>query len=788
MKLLLFVSLLTVTGGAQVLPDQYIVELSADPIATHAARQNKGSRRFDPELAAHRAQIGAQQGRVIRNIASAEVQVLDSFQTVHNSLVVRMSRDKAASVAALPDVRSVRPVRMYQKLLDRSLALQKVTDAWQQVGVVDKAGMGVKIAILDTGIDISHPAFQDSGLSMPEGFPKVNRSGDTTYTNSKVIVARAYTNPKTNKTYSAQDIDGHGTGVAMIAGGVTNTGVHGPITGVAPRAWLGNYKVFPDNAGGAPDSVIIRALEDAVNDGMDVINLSLGGFPATRPADDSLAMAVENAAAAGKLVVVAAGNEGSAPNTIGSPGTAPSAISVGSTFNDRIFAGHVIADGKEPYTAIPGSGKNSETPISGPVKDVTALDPTALACDGFPAGSLSGSIALISRGTCTFTVKLQNAQSAGAIAAIIYARATSPDPISMSTTGADLPAVMVSNADGNTLRDAANNPPADAPLSVSVDFSPTAALINPLHLSGFSSVGPNSDAGIKPDLVGVGQSIYTARPVSLGSYVVESGTSFSAPTVAGAAALLVAARPGLTAKQYRSLLINSTTPFSLDGSQNPLGVQSEGSGLLNMAASLSNSTTVSPSSLSFGIGGGTINWAQKLTVTNVGSTPDNFAISAQPVGDGPIPSLSTTTLQLAPGQSAELAVQLVAQALTGGAYQGFLRIQGTQSAVTGRVPYWYAVPTQSAQYLQILNSPTKPVRHDAMFDVEFRALDANGVPVTDGIDASIVSGAKVVSIESSDADIPGSFVAHIQAPAERGPLSLQFSLGAASAPVSVTIN
>ncbi len=783
MKLSLFLPLSIFVASAQALPDQYIVELSADPVARVAAQRHKRLLSSDAELAAHHALVREQQSRIRRNIETADTQVLDSFQTLHNSLVVRMSRDRALALSGLPGVKSVRHVRMYHKLLDRSVGLQKVTDAWQQIGGVDKAGLGVKIGILDTGIDSTHPAFQDAGFSTPDGFPKVNRSADSVYTNNKIIVARAYTNPDTNRAYSANDIDGHGTGVAMIAGGGTNTGIHGPITGIAPKAWLGNYKVFPDNSSGAPDSIIIRALEDAVNDGMDVINLSLGGFPATRPADDSLVIAVENAVAAGKIVVIAAGNDGSVPNTISSPGTAPSAIAVGSTFNDRIFAGHVTADGHDPYTAIPGSGKNSGDPISGPVKDVTALDPTALACNALPTGSLTGAIALISRGTCTFTVKLQNAQSAGAMAAIIYARPTSPDPITMDTTGSNLPAVMVSNADGNALVSAASNQS-----NVSVDFNPTAAPVNAAHLSGFSSVGPNSDTGIKPDLLGVGQSIYTAQPVTLGSYVVESGTSFSSPTIAGAAALLIGARPGLSAQQYRSLLINSATAFSTDGNVNPLGVQSEGGGLLNMSAALANSTTASPASLSFGISGGDINWTQKLTITNVGKSADTFSISTQPLGDGPAPSVSTNTLQLAPGQSADVGVLFAASGLPRGVYQGFLQIQGTQSPVTGRVPYWYGVPTQAARYIQILSSPTASVRRNATFEIEFRALDTNGVPVTDGIDSSSITGAEVISLESSDSDIPGSFLVRLRAPAVRGPLALQLTVGNAGSPVSVTVN
>ncbi len=785
-QLLLSLFAFVYVAGAQVVPNHYIVELSNEPVARLAHRQHKRLESGDPAFAAHRATIREEQGRVRRRVESTGGQVLDSFETVHNALVVRMSREQAAATRSMAGVKSVRAVRMYHKLLDRSLALQKITDAWQQIGGVDKAGAGVKIAIIDTGIDITHPAFQDAGFTAPAGFPKTDRDSDSVYTNQKIIVARGYTDPDTRKVYSAKDIDGHGTGVAMVAAGGTNTGIHGPITGVAPKAWLGNYKVFPDGGNGAPDSLIIRAIEDAVNDGMDVINLSLGGFPATRPADDALVVAVENAAAAGKVVVVAAGNDGTDPNTIGSPGTAPSAIAVGSTMNDRIFAGHVIEDGHDPFTAFPGDGKNSDSKITAVVKDVSTLDPTALACDPLPAESMKGAIALILRGTCTFTTKLNNAQSAGAIAAVLYARAESPDPITMSTQGASLPAVMVSNADGNALRsDSANGN-----VSISLDFTPTAALVNSAHLSSYSSVGPNSDSGIKPDLLAVGENIYTAEPVSQGAYVVESGTSFSSPTVAGAAALLMAARPGLSGQQYRSLLINSATAFTVDGASNPLGVQAEGAGLLNMTAALANTTTVSPVSLSFGIGGKTIDATQKLTVVNTGAAPDVFSISAQGMGDGPVPALSDNSIQLAPGQSREIAVQFSARGLSGGVYQGVLQIQGTQSTVIGRVPYWYAVPTQSPKYFQLLDSPSTPVRRGATFDIEFRVLDANGVPVTEGIDTSLVSGAQALSIESSDSDIPGSFIAHVQAPSVRGTVNVNFTIGDVDTggPVAIRVN
>lgn len=780
----LFILVLAFPAGAQVLPNHYIVELSKEPVAPVATRLHKRVLRGDAALLAHRAAIHAEQREVRARLENADTQVLDSFDTLHDALVVRMSPARAAEVRGMAGVSSVRSVRIYHTLLDRSLPLQKVVDAWQQIGGVDRAGLGVKIGIIDTGIDASHPAFQDPSLTIPSGYPLLNKSTDSAFTNNKIIVARSYTNPNTRKDYDAHDKDGHGTGVAMVAAGLANNGTYGPITGVAPKAWLGNYKVFPDDGTGAPDSLIIRAIEDAVNDGMDVINLSLGSFPATRPADDSLVRAVENAVAAGKIVVIAAGNDGSVPNTIASPATAPSAISVGSSWNDRIFASRVLMDGRDPFIALPGDGKNSATPITAAVKDVASLDPTGLACGALPSGSLSGNIALILRGTCNFSVKLTNALDAGAVAAIIYARPESPDPISMATSDVALPAVMISNANGLALQSAS----AGDSLNATVDFKAAPAPVNSARLSDFSSRGPSSDSSIKPDLLAIGQNIYTAQPGTAGGgYVVVSGTSFSSPTVAGAAALLMAARPGLTAQQYRSLLVNSTSAFSLDGVK-PLGAQYAGSGLLNMTAALSNSITASPTSLSFGIGGGSVNGTQTLTVTNAGTAADTFALSVQPASDGAAPTLSANTVQLAPGQSQSVGVQFSADQLSGGAYQGYLQIQGTRSSVAGRVPYWCAVPTQVPAFIQILHSPTT-VRRGNNFDVAFRVVDSTGVPVTGGITTAIVSGATALNVESTDSDVPGSFLMHLQAPLTRGPLTLQFQLGDVNgSPVSITVN
>ena len=236
----------------------------------------------------------------------------------------------------------------------------------------------MKIAIIDTGIDQTHPAFQENGLQYPAGFPKCQESrGECAYVNRKVIAARSYvdmlvgTDPVTSRPddTSPRDRVGHGTGIAMVAAGGRATGPVGTITGVAPRAWLGNYKVFGSpgvNGEYTYDDVLIQALEDAYSDGMDIAVFSLGAPAVWGPRDqgttcqesgstpcDWRASAIEAAAQRGLTIVVSAGNDGDfatqypAYNSVESPGTAPSAITVGATTNSHILYQSVQFPGSE---------------------------------------------------------------------------------------------------------------------------------------------------------------------------------------------------------------------------------------------------------------------------------------------------------------------------------------------------------------------------------------------------------------------------------------------------------
>jgi minor extracellular serine protease Vpr len=513
--------------------------------------------------------------------------------------------------------------------------------------------------------------------------------------------------------------------------------------------------------------------------------MSLGSQPADRPAGDLMVQAVERAVAAGVIVVIAAGNQGPDLHSIDSPGSAPNAITVANSMNERVFASRAVVDGApQPYESFPGSGPNQLSPATGTLVDVSTVDPTALACSSLPAGSLTGKIAFILRGNCFFEVKLNNAQAAGAIAALVYSHATAPAAFTMSVGEARLPASMVSNGDGLDIKARMVQ---SGPLKVSLNFDKSPFLVNSFRIDDSSSRGPNTDESLKPDLLAVGTSVYTAwaRSLGTGGYITASGTSLSAPMVTGAVALLKSARPGLTARQYRSLLINSTSSFSTD-SITPVSVESGGAGLLNVAAALQSSVTAVPSSLGFGTGGNTLDASQTVNVTNIGTAADTLTISASRIGDGPVPSVSESSVQLDPGASKAITVKLTGTQLPPGQYQGFVSILSTRSGVESRLPFWYGVPSNIARQITIFDPPTVGRRLSELSFL-FRSVDSVGIPTTSTPVMTVLAGdGTVIGIDSLDATTPGVYEAQIRLGPNRVDNVFQIQIGDKSTTVTIT--
>ncbi len=786
----------TFLAHAAIVPNRYIVELTTEPIADRLSAGGALISLSSVAVVSHRARIQREQAQLRVGLKQAGAQVLESLDTVANALLVQTTDENPQPWANLPNVLRVTPVHTVPLLLDRAVVVNRIVDAWAQLGGPANAGRGMKVAILDTGVDIGHPGFQNSPLTIPDGFPLVNADSDTVYTNNKVIVARSYVSllPHRDPDISARDHVGHGTALAMIAAGGTAVGPAATITGVASGAWIGSYKVFgsPGVNDGAGDDAILKALDDAVKDGMDVVNLSLGSNVAARFGDDVLVQGVERATAAGVLVVIASGNNGIGAATVSSPGTAPDAITVGAQVNDRVFAATVQLVGLSPFFALPSNGPMPSGPITNSFADVQTFDGSGLACDPLPAKSLTNRIALILRGDCQFATKLNNAAAAGASACVVYATSSSPNPISMDVGSATLPAEMISNTDGLALKQAIAQGAANSAIA---SFTRIPVRVDANRLADFSGAGPNVDFSIKPDLLAVGENYYVATQsfdlkgemYSANGYALVDGTSFSAPTVAGAAALLKSARPGLTAVQYRSLLINSSTAVRSGTVQ--LGVQQAGAGSLNAASALLATAAVYPTSLGFGAGGAFPQGSLNLKVINVGTAADTFTLRASSTGTSPAAALSTESLLLDPGASGIVSVSFTGSNLAAGAYEGVILVAGANGRVESRVPYWYGVQSTTPVLITELRLLASAKRDSKQRDaILFRITDAAGLPITDVTPIATVTagGGTVTRLVSLDSLSPGLFSLSVQLGAVADTNTFQVQAGDIVASFTIT--
>ncbi len=678
--------------------------------------------------------IAAVQRNLRMALAERKIPITGSVQSILNAVFVEADPSQAAMLRSLPGVRQVIPLRQLRRHLDTALDLVNARSAWNAVGGITNAGAGVKIGIIDTGIDQNHPAFVDSSLTPPAGFPKCS-GDDCKYTNNKVIVARSYasmltysSNPQWSRPddLSPRDRQGHGTAVAMVAAGNSVTGPVATIAGVAPKAFLGNYKIT--GSPGVNDwpyaDTVIAALDDAYRDGMDIVVLPYGwpGYygPLDQPPScstgpcDVLADAVETAVKSGMLVVVSAGNTGGdgysypSRNSINSPATAPSALTVGATTNSHIYfssvkvTGEGVPSGLDKIPALFGNGPRPSSPLTAPLRDVTVTGNDGNACAALPTASLTGTIALVQRGVCTFADKVNNAQAAGAVGVVMY-QLESYDglfaPGSLENTG--IPLAFIGNTNGKKVKTfLASNPNR----AVALDPSLYALAAEYDTVADFTSRGPAIGTGaLKPEVAAVGTDLYVATQKydpngglwDPSGYTVASGTSFAAPMVAGAAALVKQKNPNATAAQLKSLVVNTavdTIDEYLDGRWVAAPLISMGAGKLNAADAVKANVAVNPATVSFGVlSGSTLPTPVTLEFSNPTSAAVNLTLTLQPFSaDSKAQvTLDKTSLALGAGQTASVVVKLEGSFPVAGSYEGFIAVAG--GASTLHVPYLYIV-------------------------------------------------------------------------------------------------
>jgi hypothetical protein len=782
---------------------EYAVVLAGPPLARQAQSRKE-------ILSSSPAAIRRSQTALRRLLDTRGIRVRGTAQTLVNAIFVDASAAEAEMLRTLPGVRRVEYLPPLKRQMDRASGLIRAPAAWDAAGGETNAGAGMKIGIIDTGIDQNHPGFRDDSLAIPDGYPKGSEA-DLPYTNHKIIVARSYVGLlSAPDDLSPRDHSGHGTASAMIAAGVRNTGPAGTIAGVAPKAFLGNYKVFGSQGVNDTTStqVLVKALEDALADGMDVVALPLGAPPSysasardcgenKQTACDLRVEAVENAARLGLVTVVPAGNHGFVGlnyptlNTINSPGTAPSAITVGASTNSHLFFASVTAAGQR-YIALFGEGPKPAPTLAAPVRDVSQLGDDGLACKPLRAGSLSGAIALVARGQCDFFDKVGNSQRAGAAGVIIYQYEGEEGvftPAQLAGTG--IPAVLIGSAGGLAIRSLARAQP-DSTVILDATLAPAGT--TPDMIADFSSHGPaigdvsKFEAPIKPDLVAVGQDVYTATQsldprgdlYDPAGYTAAQGASFAVPMVAGAVALVKQLNPNLSAAQLKSAVVN-TAADEVNDEAGRARVIAAGAGKLNVAAAVRAPAAVEPATLSIGlIGPGTLPVGLALKITNLTTSPATFDLAVTPLDtDGRAQlTVSPSSVQLEPGQTTTATVRLAGSQPSPGSYSGAITIQG--GGATLRVPYLYLVSSGAGADLVPISGidGVSGVPGESGLLLSFKLIDRFGVPVPNApVLFRVVSGGGRIALGDASTDVFGIAAALV----DLGPLvgEQQFSAQAA---------
>jgi minor extracellular serine protease Vpr len=638
----------TVTTGLD--STSAVVGLSLAPLATDAKLAPAKGKKVDFNSSAaksERAKLVAQRNTFKQWLKSnaPKAQVTGEYDVAVNAVAVRLNGTALATLRNGPGVTSVGYQATYAPTADDpDLSLVNGKQGWAAATPTtadETAGRGIKVGIVDSGIDVNHPCFDDAG------FPGTQQQGNPAYTNNKVIIAKVFANKAAKLGYDAKAVGEHGTHVAGTVACDANTpasidGAKIPYapSGVAPGAQLGSYNVFPGDIEDARSEDILNALDAAALDDMDVINMSLGGD--SKGVQDLLMNAVNNLDQAGVVVAVSAGNEGPGHGTIGSPGAAERALTAGAssvghylstpvTIGGTSFASN--SDGDFPVKADVSGGLVKSTLSTGETSPNGTLGIGCVA-DDIPVAAKDG-VVLVSRGTCSFAQKVANAAAKNA-KAVIVVNSTAGDPIAMAgdPTLASLPAVMISQDDYK-----ANAVPADG-----VPTTITAKKVyhdsdNDNIMGDFSSQGPTDvDYRVKPDLVAPGVNVLSSIPLEHcvhgtpdvnpdGCWAFFNGTSMASPHLAGTAAVVLAAHPDWSAGQVRSAITNTAQQGVLFNYKSIRTPETDplvtGAGLLDVPAAVNAKVALSSVSTSFGAvpagSGQTV--TKSLTLTNLTDGP-----------------------------------------------------------------------------------------------------------------------------------------------------------------------
>ena len=730
--------------GLRAAPTTVVVQLSGDPVSVTDA--NAPSPLTNSQKDQLQGQLKAQQEPVKHEIEALGGTVLGDYQSSYNGIKVMIPANRTRYLAGLQGVVGVRPVTTVTPDNTRGIPYIGAPQAWD--GVNGFHGEGIKIGIIDTGIDYTHADFggpgtvaawtQAQGLSTADptqlsvcktaantpcfgpSAPKVKGGID--------LVGDSYNANPTSPSYqpiphpdpNPLDCFGHGSHVAgtaagfgVLDSGATFTGTYDAKTiisnswnvgpGVAPKADLYAIRVF-GCAGSS--NVVIDGIEWAVTHHMDVINMSLGadfGGP-----DSPDAVAASNAAKDGIIVVSASGNAGGSPYMTSSPGSGTNGIAVAATDSTPNFPGVLMTLGVGgPVQGLNANGATFTNGLNAPLLELMTAGHLSLGCDPaeYVAQGAAGKIVIVQRGTCARVARAIFGQQAGAVAVVMVNTSPGFPPFEGKIT---------------------SNPDTGIPYTVTIPFigvqTASAAVLfaglnatltnnqiaNPgfRALASFSSFGPRSgDSALKPDVTAPGVSISSVGMGTGTGSVFMSGTSMATPHTAGMAALVKQAHPSWDRVDlWKAAIVSTANPGGVAG----YSAAGAGTGLIQAFAATETQVVAlgdtGTSALSFGFSELDRNFSKSKTIKlkNLGSSPATFNVSTGlDAGSPHSAALGSSTVTVPAHSSRTVRLTLSLPAATAGDASQFNDASGIVTFtpadasqnhnVTLRVPY-YVVP------------------------------------------------------------------------------------------------
>ncbi|RPF52172.1 S8 family peptidase [Aquisalibacillus elongatus] len=692
---------------------EVIVEFEGDPVLKKFTEaKGKGKKLGKQAQKNHAKGLSNAKKNAEQVIAQNNGQVIDSFEKVYNGLYAQVERGALNELSELAEVTSIHSVKPVELHNDTSVPYIGAPEVWEKLDEEGRevTGEGISVAVIDTGIDYTHASFAGEGTveAYESNDPDVVEEG--TFPTAKVVGGWDFVGTDYDASSDDPEIripkpdadpldeHGHGTHVGATVAGIEVDSKVGK--GVAPDAELYAYKVFGE---GGSTAVTAQALEMAmdpngdgdVSDHVDVVNMSLGS-PYGHPNDPS-AEAADLAVDAGVIVVASAGNSGDVPYITGSPAVAEKAISVAASIDDGIVVGAIDVNSPESiagqFEAVEGA---ITTPLSetGDITNNVVYVGRGCEVDEY-LDDPTGKVAMMDRGECSFTEKLQRALDHGAVAGIV-ANNGSGDPIVMGGDPVDIAGVMIHQSTGNSIKDALENGE-----DVSVTLSPDIQVAKPEladTIADFSSKGPGrGDIGFKPEISAPGYAISSAAVGSGDGATQMSGTSMAAPHVAGVAALLKQLRPDWNSEEIKSLMMNtSTTIADLEGDIYPLSRQ--GAGRVQVDVAAETTSVAYPQALSLGYvpleDETTLQKNEKITITNKGNDSKTYDVSWEDRYGSQSGALDVdlpNQLTVEAGKKSKLKVDFTIDANKVGT-EGFQELDGyvvleSDSGETLRVPY-----------------------------------------------------------------------------------------------------